>query len=151
MLIKYLIYAFMVIVLAAAIYQVFSGYLGAGRTGNYLKIRGSRDQENGYRILPVYKLILRRMRILYIIMLFLHIIFPLFFAFVFSVLVILSDKVEWWSRDDKSLRESVLLMWQSAGYSTWVFLCILFVAGFTLLLVNLLVFPIVFDIAVRLV
>lgn len=151
--VRYLIYIFMTVVLLAAAYHIFQGYFGAGRTGNYLKIRNRKDKNSQYcyRILPVYRLILRRMRIFYIIMLFLHIIFPLFYAIVFSVLIILSDEIEWWSRGKDGMRESVLLMWQGSGYSTWVLLCIILVAELILLLINLLVFPLIFDLAIRLV
>ena len=148
MLIKYLIYVFMAIVLSAAVYQIFSGYFGAGRTGNYLKIRRSKDRGIGYRILPIYKIILRRMGILYSIILVLHIIFPLFYALVFSVLLLLSDDVQWWSKDERGMKRSVLLLWQDAGYSTRIFLLILFLAVTALTVINLLVFPLVFDFVV---
>ena len=148
MLIKYLIYVFMAIVLSAAVYQIFSGYFGAGRTGNYLKIRSSKDRAIGYRILPIYKIILRRMGILYSIMLVLHLVLPLFYAFVFSVLVMLSDDIRWWSTDERGLKRSVLLLWKDAGYSTRVFLLIILLALITLIVINLLVFPLVFDFVV---
>lgn len=146
--ISFLIKIFMLLVLSAAAYQVFSGYFGAGRTGNYLKIRSSKDRGIGYRILPIYKIILRRMGILYSIMLVLHIIFPLFYAFVFSVLIILSDKIEWWSRGKDGMRESVLLLWQDAGYNTRVFLLIILLALIALVVINILVFPLFFDLVV---
>ena len=148
MLIKYLIYVFMAIVLSAAVYQIFSGYFGAGRTGNYLKIRRSKDRGIGYRILPIYKIILRRMGILYSIMLVLHMVFPLFYALVFSALVILSEDIRWWSTDERGLKRSVLLLWQDVGYSTRIFLLIISLALIALVIINLLVFPFVFDLVV---
>ena len=135
----------MFLVFLAAVYQIFSGYFGAGRTGNYLKIRSSKDRAIGYRILPIYKIILRRMRILYSIMLVLHIIFPLFYALVFSVLILLSDDIQWWSKDERGLKRSVLLMWQEAGYSTRIFLLILLLAVTALVVINLFVFPLIFE------
>ena len=151
MLIKYLIYAFMAIVLSAAAYQVISGYFGAGRTGNYLKVRRKKDSRPAccYRILPIYKLILRRMRILYSVMLVLHIILPLFYAVIFSALSVLSEGVKWWSTDKNGLRESVLVMWQDQGYSTAVFVVIVIIAEILLVLINIFVFPLVFDTAVK--
>ena len=135
----------MAIVLSVAAYQVFSGYFGAGRTGNYLKIRRSKDRAIGYRILPIYKVILRRMSILYSIMLVLHLVLPLFYAFVFSVLVLLSDDIRWWYRDERGLNRSVLLLWQDVGYSTRVFLLIILLALIALVVINILVSPLVFD------
>ena len=148
MLVRYIIYIFMAVVITASVYQILSGYFGAGRTGNYLKIRSSKDRGAGYRILPIYKIILRRMGILYLIMLVLHIIFPLFYALVFSVLILLSDDVQWWSKDERGLKRSVLLLWQDAGYSTRIFLLIILLALIALVIINLLVFPLVFDLVV---
>ena len=122
MLVRYIIYIFMAVVITASVYQILSGYFGAGRTGNYLKIRRSKDRGIGYRILPIYKIILRRMGILYSIMLVLHLVLPLFYALVFSVLILLSDDIRWWSTDERGLKRSVLLLWQDAGYSTRIFL-----------------------------
>lgn len=139
----------MAIVLLAAVYQIFSGYFGAGRTGNYLKIRRSKDRSIGYRILPIYKIILRRMGILYSIMLVLHMVLPLFYALVFSVLILLSDDIQWWSKDERGLKRSLLLLWQDAGYSTRIFLVIVLLALIALVVINLLVFPLVFDLIVR--
>ncbi|MBQ4562039.1 MAG: hypothetical protein IJA55_06940 [Clostridia bacterium] len=135
----------MAVVITASVYQILSGYFGAGRTGNYLKIRSSKDRRAGYRILPIYKIILRRMGILYSIMLVLHIIFPLFYALVFSVLILLSDDVQWWSKDERGLKRSVLLMWQEASYSTRIFLLILLLAVTALVVINLFVFPLIFE------
>ena len=141
----------MTVVLSASAYQVLSGYFGAGRTGNYLKIRRKKDSRTAYRyrILPVYKLILRRMGILYSLMLALHIFLPLFYSLIFSVLLALSDNINWWSTDKKGLKESVFVMWQDAGYSTVVFVLMLLFAGLILILINILVFPLVFEIAVK--
>lgn len=148
---KYFIYLFMTVVLSASAYQVLSGYFGAGRTGNYLKIRRKKDNRTAYcyRILPVYKLILRRMGILYSLMLALHIFLPLFYALIFSVLLALSDNINWWSTDKKGLKESVYIMWQDAGYSTWIFLLMILLSELFLVLINILVFPLVFEIAVK--
>ncbi len=142
----------MAIVLSAAAYQVISGYFGAGITGNYLKIRSKKDNKSiyCYRILPIYRLIFRRMRILYVIMLVLHLIFPLFYAFIFSVLLALSDDINWWSKDRNGLKESVLIMWQESGYSTAVFIFIVIAAEAVLLLINFFLFPVIFDLAVKL-
>ena len=148
MLVRYIIYIFMAVVFTAAVYQIFSGYFGAGRTGNYLKIRRSKDRGIGYRILPIYKIILRRMGILYSIMLVLHMVFPLFYALVFSALVILSEDIRWWSTDERGLKRSVLLLWQDVGYSTRIFLLIISLALIALVIINLLVFPFVFDLVV---
>ena len=137
-------------VIAAFVYRIFSDFFGAGRTGNYLKIRKGKDSfRYGYRILPIYKLILRRVKLLYIIILVLHICLPLFYAFGFSVLLMAAKENPWWQTDENGSKQSVFVLWQDAGYSTVVFAISVLIAELILILINIFVFPLVFDIAVK--
>jgi len=142
---RIIISVFMISVYCTAAYHIVRELFGPGRTGNYLNIRNKSGRTYiSYRILPLYKLILKRLIILYVISFILHLFLPLFYALSFTILILLSDKIEWWEKDVSGMKVSVMFFWSKAGYSIKLYLIILSLMLSSLLAVNLLFFPIVF-------
>lgn len=145
MVFKTIIYIFMISVYCISAYYVVREFFGSGRTGNYLKIRNKKDIiKNPYRILPLYKLILKKLKILYIISLILHLFLPLFYALSFTVLILLSDKIDWWEKDTGNIKVSVIFLWSEAGYNIKIYLLIVALSVVSLIIINIIFFPVVF-------
>lgn len=117
-------------------------FLGPSRTGNYLRIRKSKDRGGGYRILPVYRYVLKRIALYYAIILPFWLFLPLYYSVGVSVLIFLGG--EWWRKDRKGAKISLLSEWIESGYTLRSIIIIIVLGLVVLAILHFLLYPLIF-------
>ena len=104
------------------------------------------DYEN--RILPIYRLILRKLFIYFLLILPAFVLLPTFFAVIVSVLIIL-EILYTKHKNANGILTSPWSVWKKYGYKPYILSLIITVAVLMLLAVNIFIQPIVFRLAVK--
>lgn len=104
------------------------------------------DHEN--RILPVYRLILRKLFIYFLLVLPFFIFLPTFFAAVVSVLITLAILYTKYKKTSRTL-VSPLSAWKKYGYKPYMLFFIVTAMLLILFAVNLFIQPVVFKLSVK--
>ena len=113
------------------------------KNGNPTKIP---DHEN--RILPIYRLILRKLFLYFLLVLPAFILLPTFFATVVSVLIIL-EILYTKHKKANGMLTSPWSVWKKYGYKPHILSLIIIAAVLVLLVVNIFIQPIVFRLSVK--